>query len=1641
VEQLVSSETLESVNELFDTIYLFDRLTDSIHPEKKLTYRQYFAQLAVEEGISVILKDPVCEHTFPIIDKEQKTLKPRFVVADEPGNRKEQAAPGGHGLNGFWTMMRLLNDDSISVTTVDKPTIAALYNEDGINNMPDEVVTGWMARKRVPMVMVTTTKASLDMKGGQIGIQKLPNGKVKKAMLEIKQAANNGQEDLFKKIGLIEGEQRAQYFNTNMALFNYSVLQPFIRDLVAYIGIEKFQETIAPALIQEDTKDKKSYSLGGALGMVILNFASFVETSDDEQITALAVKHGLVNETGKVTMLRIVNADESHRTRFFTPIKNAFDYWIQYHSDFYKVNTEVWQLEQKGKRIPGVDLQDPWYKEVLNVMEAFEDTSVIGLEELIVTGIAKLPRMVLQGSIHIDVKGKDSKLAPKDGGMAIFKMLDRWSPGAVGVNSYESLAFGAVVVIMRHKFTRIFWTAYDWIITGSGASGASTVADDRPKPLGNNRVLAGGGGVRDYKPEERLFTGVIEKDEVFSFDAAALIESLKDRVEKAAPMHKSATDLIFADVLVRIENDKVDNSRLQELLQETENGTSRRFPGQEKSIAFIYSHTRQILDENRIDENRTFEDQEISRLVLLLNSSRKLIEDLLPDQTGPPQKIKVAIVDNLGVNACKEITKDNVYIVFDHALIRDIILGNYDPAAIQCILASCLCHELSHTNIMHSWIRELFEEYSILTTRDIPALERFSNARSARFGNAKLFWTLMKSYRPVIKPLVPENGVTAGSKLAIGSAALILTAVFYAPLKLLEYLKVLPDMNPYVPALYPYLAFSLLVNYWVLGKRGGMKPHGFLFLLGQKTLSLLKPVVPLFLAGSAWHYVTLALRSYSAGETGIFTEINVIIGVASVLLLADWVNDFLKERKEPSHGGIKYSPYLTNKDGGMETLQSPIEVFESARQAILSDPGQWPYVAPEGIDLLREANLDIVDELNGLCSARYGEGETHRYVIYFLESYLEELIRQLGMEGFEAVLFHEIKHVVHFDFKHKMDILGRLFAQEYAAPRVKEAEAEWQALEFDADIFSALGLMRQGHDPMAAVRSLEWQATIRAKKFEGYYRDNSKIEKQLEKICFETHPSEQERIARIKDSLAQDSRDGGNKAEKHEEDHVSVTSSQTIRILAGHVLTVALPKLDYDEVFKLYQSIRETLYAERNIYYTASGRSGTAITIMAELLEPWWQDYVKTHGLLPPGKHHKKSIYREQATQWTPQVMEGAVVMAASGSGETSSVNEKLESCVDCGAEYMAITATPGAAIWQKLKEHEKALIVVPGQTKKSQAMTYKEKEKQDRFKKAAPMGTSFELALGLLGMGLVEAMMHDAATKEEVKYWVEDYIRSVLSLAYSDIYKRSIPAPKIKHVVEMIESIWVPQQEFWDAYKKAPKRTKRPQIVIVADGISYRIALLFSTRLNQLNIHAEVYQADSAMTAVTERDLVVFIGVTTNEKRFEKLVELKSLVGNKLVAISALYDKETAQKADVAFALNGTTKEAAGQDYITFVTRGVKPLLPSQVKFWPLSWILTEIIISQLGGGELLHAQDKIEADGGIEEELETIASSPFDKAPLANRVAVCEQLVSEWENRLNKGELFQDDVTRMQVITTDLVSLTPLETDLNTVDASVLV
>ncbi|OGR84494.1 MAG: hypothetical protein A2901_01395 [Elusimicrobia bacterium RIFCSPLOWO2_01_FULL_54_10] len=325
LQQLTSPDTLPSVRRLLGTVNIFHRMGLST-PFGKKTYAQILSRAP---GLG--LRPVRLQAALPTLDEKGKVTVRR-------------KAPGGHG---FWGQKFICD-------YAKEKGINAIYNEDGINNLVDPVVVGWMAKKKIAAVMLTTTKTDIDKKGGLIGILKA-GGAVKKEILEEAQTKTVGQGDLFAAMGLTEGEKGGQYFNTNTAILNYAVLTPFLTDLAKVIGKDKIEENAAPRLIQN--KKGEFIQLEGALGSCLLNLDGFFQTSQDPELRKVLKKHGRLGADGRVDFLRILNVGEENRMLFFTPIKTADDFRLQFQSGGFSFSTDTWMLEKVG---PGSPPIAPW---------------------------------------------------------------------------------------------------------------------------------------------------------------------------------------------------------------------------------------------------------------------------------------------------------------------------------------------------------------------------------------------------------------------------------------------------------------------------------------------------------------------------------------------------------------------------------------------------------------------------------------------------------------------------------------------------------------------------------------------------------------------------------------------------------------------------------------------------------------------------------------------------------------------------------------------------------------------------------------------------------------------------------------------------------------------------------------------------------------------------------------------------------------------------------------------------------------------------------------------------------------------------------------------------------------------------------
>ncbi len=388
IEELVNKESFDSVNQFLNQKVFSGARADNSLEKSKLSYRQLIAQ----EDKICLANEMIIQSSLPTLDKKTNLLT------------LERTAPGGHGQLGFMVLQKA---DQVKLPSSRK-LVRAIYNGDGINNFPDRFTVGFMVKNNIPIIILSSTKTPIDKKGGQIGLELTEYGK-KVQILELAQAKNQNQQNLFAKIGLEKsdktkyGEVNKQYFNTNIALINYSVLAPFLKDLQDLIGEDRFFQIISPSLIKnEKTQNNKTYiQLEGALASTLFNLTGFVQTEQNQQVKELIKKHNITN------FLVIVNVDQESRKKFFTPVKFAWDFWFYAYSDHFRINTQTFKLENlRPGNLPNFKLSY-FYHDLENCVQAFGKASTIDLESLTIEGNVLIKDAKLSGKVSIlsDVAG------------------------------------------------------------------------------------------------------------------------------------------------------------------------------------------------------------------------------------------------------------------------------------------------------------------------------------------------------------------------------------------------------------------------------------------------------------------------------------------------------------------------------------------------------------------------------------------------------------------------------------------------------------------------------------------------------------------------------------------------------------------------------------------------------------------------------------------------------------------------------------------------------------------------------------------------------------------------------------------------------------------------------------------------------------------------------------------------------------------------------------------------------------------------------------------------------------------------------------------------------------------------------------
>lgn len=319
------------------------------------------------------------------IDRAPSFFQSHVPALDGRGRiSMNRMAPAGHGLFAVDALRAALKPESIPGNAKDK-TVMAIANGEDLNSLPDPAIVDWMVKNEIPIVLVTTTKTPVDVKGGLLTIVK--NQKTNETYLKVLDTAEAnaaGQTQVF--------EKSAGIASTNLTFFNYEVL---CRKL-SVLSDEELISAAAPDLVpnwkeqkDSDGATRKYLQLEGTMGSAILNLDRHYRKKFSEPLVS------------------IVNIEVPDRTRFFSPIKSAFDYFLQFHSDRFSIDESTYRIEHLGgAELPRATLKDPmsgdaFYQDVQNVLETFANTSVLKLREIEISGQVLLRDLILEGHVRI----------------------------------------------------------------------------------------------------------------------------------------------------------------------------------------------------------------------------------------------------------------------------------------------------------------------------------------------------------------------------------------------------------------------------------------------------------------------------------------------------------------------------------------------------------------------------------------------------------------------------------------------------------------------------------------------------------------------------------------------------------------------------------------------------------------------------------------------------------------------------------------------------------------------------------------------------------------------------------------------------------------------------------------------------------------------------------------------------------------------------------------------------------------------------------------------------------------------------------------------------------------------------------------
>ena len=360
-QPIVNYQSEISYQQLLEQPYLWDVIEGRFKPgtKKYRTYEEALNEAGVEFPEMLMSTDlPKFEIRFGA------SVGTPTTDSKHPGKRQT----AGHGQPGFYFMVDFVRNKPVKEKS--HPHFLMFFsNGDNNKATPDPLIAGFVAKRKIPIVKITTPTTPIDRKGGKEVFRViLQNGKIIIVLdqLEEIEAIKTGQAEMFYSLGQRNGigEEGKQLFNTNMFYFNVELLHPILNEMLEIVkrGNNKeeaeFWESIMPLLFDKSAKkqtiDGKDYvSMDSALGYVVHRLNTFY--SIDPRFEALRKQYG-------PQLLYYINENRDA----FAPKKGPADQYLQEATDFFGPFDEKirnFREAVRGLTPPAFDFTDPFEKD------------------------------------------------------------------------------------------------------------------------------------------------------------------------------------------------------------------------------------------------------------------------------------------------------------------------------------------------------------------------------------------------------------------------------------------------------------------------------------------------------------------------------------------------------------------------------------------------------------------------------------------------------------------------------------------------------------------------------------------------------------------------------------------------------------------------------------------------------------------------------------------------------------------------------------------------------------------------------------------------------------------------------------------------------------------------------------------------------------------------------------------------------------------------------------------------------------------------------------------------------------------------------------------------------------------------------